>query len=79
VTEFIATVDSVEVDQRNVERTGLADAGAYEYGEPEVGSELADTGADEAATTWLAGLAALLLGIGAAFAIGTRRLSRDAR
>ena len=78
-TEFTAAVDSVDVDQRNVERVGLADAGAYEYGEPELGSELADTGVDAAASSWLAGLAALLLGAGAAFAIGTRRLSRDAR
>jgi len=73
--EFIAVVETVDVDQRNVDRTGLVDAGAYEYGDP----ELAATGADESTTTLLAGFAALLLGIGASFAIGTRRLPRHTR
>ena len=56
-------------DQRSVERTGLADAGAYEYGD----AELAATGADSASAGWLAAIAALLLGSGAAVAIGARR------
>lgn len=79
VSDFLAAVDDTDVDQRNVARTGLADAGAYEFGEPELGSELADTGSDATATSVLGGFAALLVGIGAAFAIGTRRLSRDGR
>ncbi|MBX9473046.1 choice-of-anchor Q domain-containing protein [Microcella sp.] len=66
----------VETDQRGEERQGRSDAGAFEFGEAEVGSELAATGADTAASSLLGGLAALMLGIGASFAIGTRRLSR---
>lgn len=75
--ELSAAVDTTDVDQRNEPRTGLADAGAFEFGEPELGSELADTGPADPKV--LGGFAALLLGIGAAFAIGTRRLSRDGR
>lgn len=69
----------VETDQRGEPRQGRSDAGAFEFGEAELGNELADTGSDSAAASLLGGLAALLLGIGAAFAIGTRRLSRDGR
>ncbi len=76
--ELMAAVDSIDVDQRNEAREGLADAGAYEFGEPELGSELADTGVATDAGV-LAGFAALLLGIGASFAIGTRRISRLGR
>ena len=75
--ELSAAVDTTDVDQRNEPRTGLADAGAFEFGEPELGSELAATGPADPKV--LGGFAALLLGIGAAFAIGTRRLSRDDR
>lgn len=67
-------------DQRSVDRTGLADAGAYEYGDAELGdNELAATGADSGTAGWLAAIAALLLGSGAAVAIGARRRSRSQR
>lgn len=59
-------------DQRSVERTGLADAGAYEYGD----AELAATGADANAAGWIGGIAALLLGAGAAVVIGSRVAGR---
>ncbi|MDO9590850.1 MAG: choice-of-anchor Q domain-containing protein [Microcella sp.] len=69
----------VETDQRGEPRVAWSDAGAYEFGEAEAGNELADTGAGSAAASVLGGFAALLLGIGAAFAIGTRRISRSGR
>ncbi len=78
--QFIAAVDDVNVDQRNEPRTtGLSDAGAFELQADEIGSELADTGLDDVKVSLLGGFAALLVGIGAAFAIGTRRLSRNDR
>ncbi len=75
IADLLAASDTSEVDQRSVERTAIADAGAYEYGE----AELAATGADDSTKSILGGLAALLLGAGAAFAIGTRRISRNGR
>lgn len=68
---YITTVE----DQRSVDRTGLADAGAYEYGD----AELAATGADTGIAGWLAAIAALLVGSGAAVALGARRRSRSQR
>ncbi len=67
-----AAVDSTDVDQRNEPRDGLADAGAYEFGEP----ELAATGLDANASGLLGGLAALLLGAGALIVARSRRLVR---
>lgn len=69
----------IDVDQRGEPRVGFSDAGAFELQADEIGgggSELADTGLGDSTTTLLAGFAALLLGIGASFAIGTRRLPR---
>lgn len=80
VADLIAASDTSDVDQRSEPRVGaFVDAGAFELQADEIGSEgeLADTGAAD--TKVLGGFAALLLGIGAAFAIGTRRLSRDGR
>lgn len=74
-SDLTAAFVGPDVDQRSVERAGLLDAGAYEFGD----AELAATGPDESTTTLLAGFAALLLGIGASFAIGTRRLPRHTR
>ena len=74
--EFIAVISTTDVDQRDVERTGLADAGAYEFGEPT--PELAATGLEPATAGWLVGFAALLLGSGAAVAFGGRCRSRTA-
>jgi len=74
---LVAASDSPDVDQRNETRAGLADAGAYEYGEPD--PELAATGADTVAMGWLAGLTTLLLGAGAALMLGARRRSRSPR
>jgi predicted outer membrane repeat protein len=78
---FSPAFDSPDFDQRDVERTGLADAGAYEYGDAEIadGSELAATGPDESASSWLAALAALLFGLGASIFIGARRIARTDR
>lgn len=73
--ELTAAFTSAVQDQRSVVRTGLADAGAYEYGD----AELAATGADTGTAGWLAAIAALLLGSGAAVAIGARRRSRSQR
>lgn len=67
-----AAVDTIDVDQRNEARTGRADAGAYEFGEP----ELAATGADANAAGWIGGLAALLLGAGASIVFGSRLATR---
>jgi predicted outer membrane repeat protein len=57
---------SVTVDQRGVARTGLSDAGAYEAPAP----ALASTGA--APSTWIGGVAALLL-VGGAAVLGLSR------
>lgn len=73
--ELLPASDSTSLDQRSVERSGLADAGAYEFGD----AELAATGADTGTAGWLAAIAALLLGSGAAVAIGARRRSRSQR
>lgn len=62
---------SVTVDQRGVARTGLSDAGAYEAPLPV--PALAATGA--APSTWIGGVAALLLAAGAAaFGLSRRRV-----
>ena len=73
--DFTAVVETTDVDQRNVDRTDLADAGAYEN---DVCVTLAATGAEPATTGWLVGFAALLLGSGAAVALGSGRRSRTA-
>lgn len=73
--ELLPASDSTSLDQRSVERTGLADAGAYEFGD----AELAATGADTGIAGWLAAIAALLVGSGAAVALGARRRSRSQR
>lgn len=70
-----AAIADVDVDQRGVERTGLLDAGAFEFGD----AELAATGSDPVATGWLAGIAALLLGGGAAALFVSRRSARTRR
>lgn len=71
-SELMAAVDSVDVDQRNEPRDGLADAGAFEYGEP----ELAATGPDTSSASVLGALAALMLGAGALIVARSRRLVR---
>lgn len=70
--ELEAAVTDETVDQRNVERTGLIDAGSFEYGD----AELAATGADSGITAWLAGAAALLLGLGVTVIALARRSRR---
>jgi len=72
VAELEAAVTDATVDQRNVERTGLLDAGAFEFGD----AELAATGADSGVTAWLAGAAALLLGLGVTVMALARRSRR---
>lgn len=69
---LLSTVTSITVDQRNLERTGLLDAGAFEFGD----AELAATGADSGLTGWLAGGAALLVGLGVAGLALSRRSRR---
>lgn len=69
-----AAVDPSE-DQRGVVRTGLFDAGSYEFGV----AEIAATGADEQATGWLAAIAALLFGGGVAALFVSRRAARTRR
>jgi predicted outer membrane repeat protein len=72
VDDLQAAITDATVDQRNVERTGLLDAGAFEYGD----AELAATGADSGVTAWLAGAAALLLGLGVTVIALARRSRR---
>ena len=73
-SDFTAAATSAGLDQRNVERTGFADAGAFEFGD----AELAATGSDATTNGWLAALAAMLLGSGVAAALVARRRSRTA-
>lgn len=72
-----AAIGDVVLDQRGVDRTEFADAGAFEFGA--AAPELVATGADSGTTGWLAAIAALLLGSGAAIAVGARRRSRSVR
>lgn len=71
------------IDQRGEPKAGeFVDAGAFELQDDELGgegAELADTGPDDTKASLLGGFAALFIGIGAAFAIGTRRISRNSR
>jgi len=75
LAELLPAAADIDVDQRDVARTGLADAGAFEFGD----SELAATGVDASMAGWLAGLAALMLGVGVTVARGARRPSRITR
>lgn len=70
-----AASDSTDLDQRGTERTGLVDAGSFEFGD----AELAATGSDPIATGWLAGIATLLLGGGAVALFVSRRSARTRR
>lgn len=74
VVDVTAAATGAGLDQRNVERTGFADAGAFEFGD----AELAATGSDATTNGWLAALAAMLLGSGVAAALVARRRSRTA-
>ncbi|MBA4247060.1 MAG: hypothetical protein C0444_02025 [Microbacterium sp.] len=74
VSDFTAAATGAGLDQRNVERNGFADAGAFEFGD----AELAATGSDATTNGWLAALAAMLLGSGVAAALVARRRSRAA-
>lgn len=69
-----AALADADADQRGVVRTGLSDAGSFEFGD----AELAATGSDAATNGWLAAIAAMLLGSGVAAAIVARRRSRTA-
>ncbi len=75
IQQLLPAAFGIDVDQRDIDRNGLADAGAYEFGD----AELAATGADTAAMGWLAGITTLLLGAGAALTFGARRRSRVQR
>lgn len=67
-----AAIAETDVDQRGEARTGLLDAGAYEFGD----AELAATGADTVTASWLAGIAAALVALGAAVVLTARRRAR---
>ncbi|MBX9717243.1 MAG: hypothetical protein K2X36_00160, partial [Microbacteriaceae bacterium] len=72
-----AAISDLNVDQRGVARTGVRDAGAYEFVPAEQPvpeePELAATGTSSSEVGGLAALAALLLGLGAAVVAVTRR------
>ena len=74
VADLTAAAADAGLDQRNIERTGFADAGAFEFGD----AELAATGSDATTNGWLAALGAMLLGSGVAAALVARRRSRTA-
>ncbi|MER3389001.1 MAG: choice-of-anchor Q domain-containing protein [Microcella sp.] len=71
-SELAATSDSPDLDQRGEERTGLRDAGAFEFGD----AELAATG--PASTNALGWLGAALLAAGAMVVASTRGATRRA-
>lgn len=79
-----AAIADVTLDQRGQARTGLLDAGSFEFVAPAATpspspspAELPPTGADTGVAGWLAAIAALLLGSGTAVALGARRRTRD--